>query len=293
MSTNLKRNANRNFLPPNEGSRFPVFDLTGQQQRIYELHQSLNGLNEPLMKRLTRDLGKLLSHDTLEVLCPDWHQSAPEDAEFWLSAFTPDQPHQPVLLGLDRRSLFGLSELFFGGRPEKLADKHLESRVMADTERRLGNRLLNLILNAICPDMDLPLADWQSTWLDVYAENPGSTFWCPIKVSTGNCSLTMHCGWPVGKTKKPVERAHDEAEVFSGRIRQSLRCMPTTLRVEVATLTLTLQDVTELKAGDILPLDLGREVKAHSGSSECLRGLICEHEDQLALRVTNIVGDKR
>jgi flagellar motor switch protein FliM len=292
MPAKSDRKTYRHFVSADQGCEYPVFDITGQLQRARDLQQSLNRLNETLAPRLTRDISKLLSHDNLQVICNDWEYNAASDREFWLSAFTPDQPHQLVLLGLDRSALFGLSELFFGGRPEKLTEKQLSTRIMADTERRLCNRLLNLLLNGICPHLNFSVSDWQSSWLETGAAIPANLLWCPIKISTGRWSATVECGWPAGRNL-PEELAQDSAKEFAAQLEHKLQRVSTKVKVEVAALSLTLQDLGELKAGDILPLDLGREAKAWAGELECLRGLICEHEDRLALRITNVVGDER
>lgn len=286
-----KRAAHRRFIAPEEGARYPAFDLSGRQQRVQELHQLLNGTNEALSMGVTRELRDLLSCDSLRAVSQGWGTTAPETPDFQLSAFTPEQSDQPVLLGLDRRSLFSLSELFFGGQPQKLTEKQIGTRSVTDTERRFCNRLLNLILKLVCPPLNLPLTDWQSHWLDAAAVLPTDTFWCPVTVSGGDWSVVFYYGWPTAKMSAPVALPRANEREFKLRLERKLKRVTTTLKVEVATLHLNLAALGELTVGEILPLNLNGEINVRAGESDCLRGLVCEDGDRLALRITTVVGD--
>lgn len=291
MPTILRRTAYKQFMSPEQGSQYPVFDLSGENQRIKELHQSLNGVLDLLAGGLTRQVRKLLGHEALRASCEGWGNAAPEEPEYWLSAFTPDQPTHPVLLGLDRRALFSLSELFFGGQPQKISDKQLDKRVLADTERRLCNRLLNLVLNLICPSLDLPLSDWQSTWLEPGAEPSTQALWCPVSIAGNDWSLTLNIGWPLAKSCRPPALSEDDAEHFSAQMENKLQQITASLKVELATMTLSLAELGGLKVGDIIPVDLSSETRARAGDSTLLKGLVCESNNRLALRITHIVGE--
>ncbi len=293
MLPNMSRSTQRRFLTAEQGAAYPVFDLSGQQQRAQALRRLLTEASDALASALGRELRQMLSCDSLRVTCQDWQTTVPELAEFRLLAFTPDQCDEPALLGLSRRSLFSLTEVFFGGQPQKLTDKQIEQRSLSDTERRLCNRMLNLFLKQICGRMNLPLADWQSNWLEPGAAASHNAFWCPMTVAGEAWSVDLHFAWPQAKACPIPPADQGGTGEFKARMENRLKRVATTLKVEVASLNLNLAALGELRAGQILPLDLSGEINVRAGDTDCLKGVVCEDGDRLALRITKVVGEHR
>jgi len=192
---------------------------------------------------------------------------------------------------MDRRCLFILSELFFGGAPEKLTDKQIEKRPVADTERRLSNRILDTVLRSLCPALEYTLDSWHSDWADSGNVNLSPDSCCSkLTVIAGDWQLTMQLAWPLSLSGAAMTTPEVDGEAFRSRLRRSARSIRTRLTVEVASMEIPLGELAGLRPGDILPMDLAAEVSARSGETACIKGIICENGDQLALRVTRHVG---
>lgn len=281
------RPSDRRFIPADESAGFPVADLAAGKTLTDDLRHTLMTHKKAVAAQLTQELRRLLNHNSMAVSLRDWLPDHPVGPALWLSAFT-SREAPAVLLGLDERSLFYLSELFFGGEPDKLSDKHLHQRQVTDTERRLVGRVFNTLLATLCPPLNLALDDWQSAWVD--SPSFSSALWTIIEVSTADWTLQLHCGWPASLTGA-AHRDQEPVQDLSPLLRENLKTVPVQLTVEVARMALTLADLAELDEGDILPLDMKNIVTASAGSNACLAGQLCEHGEGLALRITDRIGD--
>lgn len=292
MPLKTSAGAGRNFIPPDQGARYATYDLSGQRQKSRELCNRLEQLQPDLQRSLSSCLRRLLNMDSIRVSSTSWTTDvSAQSSWFWLQAFPAGQRDRSVLLGMDRRSMFTLSELFFGGEPEKLTDRQIEKRPLADTERRLGNRLLDTVLRSLCPSLGYALDAWHSDWADSASPGlSGDRYWTELTVKAGDWQLTMQLAWPLSLTGKLQPEPDTDVEAFRSGLRRALMRIRTRLTVEVAAMELPLGELANLRVGDILPLDLASEAPARSGDTDCIRGIICENGDRLALRITRHAG---
>lgn len=291
MPSKKPARAGRSFISAEKGAEYASYDLSGQQQRTPELYECLNQQSSILEQSLTTDLRRLLNHDSLQVSVGPWTMAGPDQASFWLKAFPANEEANAVLLGMDRRSMFSLSELFFGGEPQKLTDKQIEKRHLADTERRLTNRLFEMVLRTLCPALGYSLDSWQSDWMDAETATISEhACWSEVTATAENWKLTIHLAWPIALSRQSSEKPDIDRDALKSGLRRALRTVKTRLTVKVASMELPLGELSSLKAGDILPMDLAAEVSARSGDTDCIKGTICENGDQLALRITRHVG---
>lgn len=276
----------RRFISASAGEQFTPYELASQSHS-HAVQDALEALAENTSTVLARELRRQLNHDSLNIAPGTWSMEAPTGLKHWLSAFNPTYRGSQVLLGFDDKALFSLSEVFFGGDPGKLNERHLSTRPMTDTDRRLANRILDTLLTLVCPALEVSLGDWQSAWLENCPQS--DAFWSRIVVATDSWSFSFFCAWPQSLMGKQ-NPAPDNTAV---RLEASLESVKVRLSVELARLSLNLEDLASLNPGDILPISLNTETAAMAGASPCLRGQICEHEDQLALRITQSAGEFR
>jgi len=289
MQQSRPYNRARKFISASEGERFAVFDLTGQQRRTEHLRAELDQQQKLLTTGLSREYGRLLNQSNLQVQVDPWQAGQPPEAvSHWLAAFDAATPQQFVGLGLDSLSLFSASELFFGGNPAKLAEQDLAKRTPTETEQRLAQRLFNALLGILCPALGLSLADWQSRWLTSQPDREG--LWTEIRITAQDWNLRLYCCWPLELHTEPLPEPAPETDM-ADRLSDNLSSVKIKLKVELARLELTLADLLELKAGDILRVDLHDISVATAGKNVCLTGQVCEQGDQLALKVVNGVGE--
>lgn len=281
----------RKFISASEGERFAAFDLTGKQRRAERLRAELDQHQKLLTTGLSREYSRLLNQSNLQIQIAPWQKGAPPvSVPYWLAAFDAAAPNQMVCLGLDSKSLFSASELFFGGDPAKLTEQDLAKRSPSETEQRLTLRLFNALLGILCPELGLSLADWQSRWLNAQPETDG--LWTELRIAAGDCSLSLYCCWPLDLRTEPAPAPERLSEELTTRLEDNLRTVPVKLRVELARLELTLADLLQLKPGDILRMDMHDISVASAGHIVCLTGQVCEQGDQLALKVVNGVGER-
>ena len=294
MPVTSRHPADRRFLSADAAADCPAYDLTGYQQRRQALTRQLDGLTSSLNNELAAALRQLLNLGSLDVSVGPWRADAPaQPHNHWLAAIRNGEAEDPVLLAMDNRCLYSLSELFFGGDPAQLSDSQLKDRPLADTERRLVNRIFNALLALVCPALSLDLDDWQSQWLDYPPQTSSQqALWSEIRLGNGDAwQVSLACGWPLAldghHPKGTGEAPADQAE----RLRHNLQAVTVRLKANLASLTLNLEDLAQLREGDILPMELDSLVTASAGSAPCLRGEVCEHGDRLALRIRDFIGD--
>jgi|SRR5690554_1363595 len=279
----------RKFISASEGERFAVFDLTGKQRRTERLRVELDQQQKLLATGLSREYGRLLNQSNLQIQIEPWQADKPSEAvPYWLAAFDAASPQQIVGLGLDSKSLFSASELFFGGNPNKLTEQELAKRSPSETEQRLALRLFNALLGLLCPALDLNLANWQSRWQTTQPETDG--LWTELRVISHDWNLRLYCCWPLELQNEPLPEPNPKADL-ADKLSTSLSGVKIKLKVELAQLELTLADLVQLKAGDILRINLHDIAPAAAGKKVCLTGQVCEQGDQLALKVVKGVGE--
>lgn len=291
MPASPKPHSTRTFLSPEQGANCPVYDLTGSGQRREQLTELLDQLAPTLNTDFAIAMRRLLNQAELEVTFSPWQTGAEPTCEHWLAAFNTEHPDNQALLGLDNRSLFAMSELFFGGDPGKLSEQQTQ-RAIADTERRLVNRVFNSLLALLCPNLHLGLEHWQSQWLDHVQPEP-DRLWCVIRVSADDWQFTMNCGWPIALNGQATALPSPDSLALREQLENRLQSIGVQLKVDLAALTLNLDELAQLRAGDILPVDLDATVTASAGDTPCLRGQVCEHGDRLALRISDFIGDSQ
>lgn len=277
------------FIPKADAACYPISDLTGRQQR-QQLHETrMTRLKEQLSREVTRELRQLLGHVSLEARIGDDPTASAALADYWLTAESAETEGRPLVLAASKQSLFQLSDLFFGATPTLISDKVLEQRVISDTEERLVHRLLSALVMNTCRLLGLPDGNWQSQTHDTAPATGVS--WSELVIAAEDWSFPIHLGWPERLTLPEDTPRPGKGAITRARLEQTLRRVPLQLKVELATVDLTLDRLGDLNPGDMLAIDLAGPMPVRGGQQLCLKGQVCEDSNRLALNVTHTIGD--
>lgn len=192
---------------------------------------------------------------------------------------------------IDRPLLLTLLNNFYGLETQ-LENAASGERLPTKTEIRLRNRLALDICQILFSEdaLGLPLAikadnsnicsqwAWQITFqLD---DDGKRNFYLLLDNAHTDYILNM-----LRKTEKPQHTdTHAERQAAQkALVRQVIDTLPLCLNVRVADLTLSVADLTTIKAGDIFPVALPDKFPVFIGQSELFKALIVEDDDKLLL----------
>lgn len=275
----------RSFISKEIGEGFPVFDITGEQARKERLNAELNQASGDLNWRFGQEVRLLLDQSALNITCGKWADNAPDTDLVWMESSCDEYPGQRALLGLDRRSLFSVSELFFAGNPCDLTDKDIKKRDITDTDTRLISRLLSAAIGIVSDNLGIEPCYWNTEWSELV--DTGGLFWTEFEIAGESWSISIHLGWPCSFRKEEAQ----VAPVFTREeISSQLERAPVRLAAELASLTITMADLNNLSTGDIIEFDLQQNITATAHGVPCVSGKIFESDDRLGLRIDHNAG---
>ncbi|WP_115719465.1 FliM/FliN family flagellar motor switch protein [Gallaecimonas mangrovi] len=275
----------KRFIKSENAAHYPQFDLLGEARRAATLCARLNHLNTYIADQLGAHCRHLFNDNNIQISLSTW-QETDVSADHWLGASPNGKGDALVAMGFSRSDLFSLSELFFGG--QLAAVKQVDSRQVTDTEERLAQKMLHCLLGACFSKLDLSLEGWQSQW---FSRKPqGKQICTEVRLNVGEGTVRWCCCWAADfepHPKTPVLLP----EQLSIELKSCAHTVPVKLKIAVAELSMNLGELSQLKSGDILPIDLSEQVTARIGKITCLRGQIAEQGEQLVLRVSESVGE--
>ncbi len=277
----------KRFIKGAEAAQYPQFDLLGENRRVAALCATLNRLNTHVADALSVHCRHLFNDTGVQITLSPW-TSQGQDAECWLGA-APDNKGEPLVsMGFAHSDLFSLSELFFGGQLAPV--KKIEGRQVSETEERLAQKILHSMLGAFFGKLGIKLEGWQSQWHNRSPQQHQVRTELTIKVGEGQ--LRWQCSWSTDFDPNPQPLAVMPS-ALKPQLEQCAHAIPVKLKVTVAQLSLSLGELGKLKAGDILPIEMGETVSARIGKVSCLRGQLAEQGDQLVLRIGDGIGETK
>lgn len=272
-----------------EAAAFLRFDLLREQRQQGEFRVRLDTLRRSVSKAVAAGYRRMFNNESVKVTMSQWREHRP-DADFWLAATTTWSAEQEVYLGLSTEALFSLSDLFFTNQVnhgvESARDAVEGQRNVSETEERLARRLFLYQLTELAQALGLPAkADWE---IRRVAEQPDTALpCCDISFSTEQVQCEWQLCWPTALDAAP---AIDTPPDLGDSLRHALKRVPVRLRVEVAALSSVLGRLSDLKAGEVLPLELHDQAVARIGAVNCCRGRVAENDGSLVMQVTNVMG---
>ncbi len=193
------------------------------------------------------------------------------------------QKNSPFLM-IDCATIHAFSVLFLGGTVKE-SDDAIDLNTITDTEIRLGQQFFTHQINTLQPytastpeDMQIETVSADSLpkvgkWIDI-------TF----QVTLSQKLFTWHLLWPVNEQN--IEQHHSEAT--TALVANLLTQIPVQLRLVLAEQSFPLNKLSNLKVGDVLPIELTDPTVAFLGNKPLFDGRVAEQRTHLVFQVLSI-----
>jgi flagellar motor switch protein FliM len=276
----------KTFISREKGQSLPIFDLSGETDRHDHLKKSLEDSSEDLALRLSQEMRLLLDYSALKIACSEWSEELVSKDLVWAEAESESFQGYKPLFAMSKKAVFSVSELFFAGSPNDISEKSIAKRDITDTDKRLISRLFNAAISILSESIGVEPASWNNDW----AENPDteSCFWSTLTVNGENWEMDFLIGWPTSLSKKKDSK--EAIEFTRNQIEAQLEKTPVHLSSEIASVSLNLSDINDMKEGDIIEFDMHPEIMASAGGVVCVSGKIFESDGHLGLRIDQNMG---
>lgn len=281
----------RRFIKADKGQSYPVFDISGEANRIDGLKRTLNRGREDMIRVLGKEFRSTLGKSSIKVDIESWDADRkPESSDLWYEITSTEYPGSEPAMALSRRTLFSISEVFFGDNPSVLTDKSVESRDISGTEMRLLARLSTAIMNLCGEITEHESQSWSLATPDEMPDQ--EAIWTRISVSEAEeeWEVELFVGWPL--TMFELERKFHEPNFTQDDVRDALMGMTVSAKAWVADLDTNLADIRRVKAGDIIEIQLPEETRVFASDIQVMAGKIFEESDHLGLKINENLGIK-
>ena len=286
------------ILSAEAGRALPVFDLLGRSRRAGEMAKTLNQLGPALAQRIALGVSGLFNGHGCRLefaeFTPDGPPRIAEQADSdilscWIVARAVGRNWAPAIFWFDAAAAYRLAVLFFGGTLLASDLKH-PSRPLTDAEQRLMLRLFQRHLDGFCEQLGWPGQEWALELVPVEAlPRHGEWFSAQINMALADQSTVWQLWWPFWRLEAEPEPAVDET--LGPAMQEALPAVPLRLRLVLAQTQMKLEQLTQLKAGDVVPVDWAETALALLGQQPFLRGRVAEHNKGLVFQVTEIVAE--
>ncbi|OYD25764.1 hypothetical protein B6S09_02675 [Oceanimonas baumannii] len=264
--------------PAGEGG-FPPYDFLQQespreQQRerlLQAIEECRDGWRRRLEAMLYRSdlslscrLQELLEHNTDRLHFVMEHQ--------WNGRLQPS-----AALQIEHGALYGLAEMTFGGQP---GETPALLRSVSETERRLASSLLLMLADGLMARI-LPEAVSGHAGMQAGAPDFIPQTHLAFEISFAGQQLSWMLVLPALTAEEPEALPDPAIEGLSAALNARLPRLTTRLSVPLASFELPLGDVSGLREGDVLPINLLQEVVARAGEQPLLKGRVAERDGRL------------
>ena len=284
-----------------------LYDFANQERVVRGRMPSLEMVNERYARQFRNSLFKLLRRGT-EVTVSSVQML--KYSEYVYSLVIPTsltvvkiQPLRGnILLVMDPKLVFTVVDNFFGGNGR--LEAKIEGRDFAPTELRLIQRMMDMsfvdIQQAWKPVMDIK-PEYVSTEVNPQFANivgPNevvvvTTFMVEVEGVGGE----FHIAIPYTSLEPIRDRldtvlhneSNDSDERWSNALRDELEHSNVTLSCRFAHTELSLRDVMELKAGDVIPIDVSKPATLCSEGIPLLKGRLGKIQGKNSVAITGQV----
>jgi len=286
------------ILSAEAGKALPVFDLLGRSRRAGEMAKTLNQLRPALAQRIALGVSALFNGHGCRLefaeFTPDGPPRVADETEAavlpcWIVARAVGRNWAPAIFWFDAASAYRLAVLFFGGTLLASDLKH-PSRPLTDAEQRLMLRLFQRHLDGFSEQLGWSGQEWALELVPVEAlPKQGEWFSAEINLALGDQSAVWQLWWPFWRVDAEPEPVVDAA--LGPAVREALPRVPLRLRLVLAHTHMKLEQLTQLKAGDVVPVEWAETAQAMLGQQPFLRGRVAEHNKGLVFQVTEVVAE--
>lgn len=207
------------------------------------------------------------------------------------------------LLVVDPKLVFMLVDSYFGGNG--LSQPMLEGRDFAPTELRLIQKLMQMVFTdlhqAWKPVMDIDLeyinSEVNPQFANIVNQNDVvvvTTFLIEIEGTGGE----FHIAMPYSMLEPVKDRLdtilHKESKTtdkkWSNALRDEIEHTPVNLTCELTNQEISLKEVLELKAGDVIPVDLSEPATILAEGIPALRGQFSHSKGYNAVKISHAIS---
>ncbi len=276
-------------------SGLPVYDLLGQERQAHDALNLLNQSRRLWSQMVAGCFSRLFNGVSCQMDYAPFHiRMLSEVAEqrhlVWVQALN-QRGHQ-AWLSIQAGQLYRLAILFFGGSPLQ-QDQAVTARTATETEQRLLLRLAQHQIDILSDFLGEPDDRWQLTLVGSEALPLQSAWLC----SEGTLLLGEHDSqfsiwWPFG-AKEPLALDGPAPVRVGEQLCAALPAVPVRLRVILSEFTLSLGELQQLQAGDLLPLEMAEPAPALVGHQSCFTGRLAERNGALVYQVASLTPARR
>lgn len=265
------------------------YDLLGDKRQWTSCLEIMNADHSHIIRDINRQYSRLFNEHECRVNLSLFTVEAVDNTslqnnQIWLQAC--NGAGAKVLLSIDNIMLYNLAEIFLGASNPNIKDSHNEE-TPSDSEYRLLRRIFTIQLKAL--DSQLGLTN---SWQISLANQPDDAQdFITAKV---DCTLKEYpSSWQIWYHKEIVsDKLQDQSvppdyEKLTEKLERAAEGIPTSLDVVLARTQLTLAELTQLKAGDFILMDLPEIVSAYTGRHPIAQGRVVVHSGRLVMQVTD------
>ncbi|NQZ51685.1 MAG: FliM/FliN family flagellar motor switch protein [Moritella sp.] len=270
-----------------ESAEIEKYDLLGERRQWTDCLEVINSDLSLAHREIERRLSQLFNEYEYRITLQKFtHEKVnPVDLDtniIWLQA--QNNAGLKVLLSINNTMLYTLTEIFLGATKPSNKD-NLEQP--SDSEYRLLKRILSIQLNAL----DIQLSHPQE-WTISHTNQPtkGSEFIS----STINCTIKEYISsWQIWYPKAFINqtlssnRTMPDYELLAAKLAKAATNIPTNINVILAKTQLNIEQLTQLKSGDFIMMDLPEIVSACTGNHVIAHGRVVVQSGRLVMQVTD------
>lgn len=191
----------------------------------------------------------------------------------------------PSFLMIDCETLHAFSVIFLGGSVKETQDV-ITVNQMTDTEIRLGRQFFEQQIQLLTDATSINTAAFVQTENVAADSLPKTGRWIDIcfSISLSQKLFTWHLYWPVNEQ----EESQDQPTTNPAVVQQLLKQIPVQLKMVLAEQTIPLNHLSNLKVGDVLPIELTDPSPAYLGQQVFLEGRVAEQRSHLVFQVLSV-----
>ena len=270
-----------------ESAEIEKYDLLGERRQWTDCLEVINSDLSLAHREIERRLSQLFNEYEYRITLQKFTHEKVNPVDLgtniiWLQA--QNNAGLKVLLSINNTMLYTLTEIFLGATKPSNKD-NLEQP--SDSEYRLLKRILSIQLNAL----DIQLSHPQE-WTISHTNQPtkGSEFIS----STINCTIKEYISsWQIWYPKAFINqtlssnRTMPDYELLAAKLTKAATNIPTNINVILAKTQLNIEQLTQLKSGDFIMMDLPEIVSACTGNHVIAHGRVVVQSGRLVMQVTD------
>ena len=270
-----------------ESAEIEKYDLLGERRQWTDCLEVINFDLSLAHREIERRLSQLFNEYEYRITLQKFTHEKINPVDLgtniiWLQA--QNNAGLKVLLSINNTMLYTLTEIFLGASKPSNKD-NLEQP--SDSEYRLLKRILSIQLDALDNQLG-----YNQEWTISHTNQPviGSEFIS----STIDCTIKEYISsWQIWYPKKFINqtlssnRTMPDYELLAAKLAKAATNIPTNINVILAKTQLNIVQLTQLKPGDFIMMDLPEIVSVCTGNHVIANGRVVVQSGRLVMQVTD------